>query len=157
MRVLFVCTGNVFRSVSAEYCLRKHLADHGVTGITVASAGTRAPPEPIDPVIVAMLERYGIDVSGHRQRRLSQAIVDESDAIIAIGRQHQAFIREHFGVDVPLFNEVAGLSSSSVLDVDEAVADLHNAPEYWRHLELTVNHIHEATPAVANWVLRHRR
>jgi protein-tyrosine-phosphatase len=37
-RALFVCTGNAFRSLTAEFALRKALGTSG--GIIVASAGT---------------------------------------------------------------------------------------------------------------------
>ena len=42
VKVLFVCTGNIFRSMGAEYFLKKHLFTLGDTRFLVSSAGTKA-------------------------------------------------------------------------------------------------------------------
>lgn len=48
-RILFVCTGNIFRSLTAEYALRNVL---GVgTDIVVASAGTENFPHVVRPFV----------------------------------------------------------------------------------------------------------
>ena len=39
-RILFICSGNMYRSAGAEFILRKKLADEGITGWTADSAGT---------------------------------------------------------------------------------------------------------------------
>lgn len=39
-RVLFICSGNMYRSAGAEFILRKKLADKGISGWEADSAGT---------------------------------------------------------------------------------------------------------------------
>jgi protein-tyrosine phosphatase len=45
--VLFVCTGNIFRSLTAEYVLRRELGPN--SRIVVASAGTDDYPHVVAP------------------------------------------------------------------------------------------------------------
>ena len=39
-RILFICSGNMYRSAGAEFILRKKLADAGIDDWIVDSAGT---------------------------------------------------------------------------------------------------------------------
>ena len=39
-RILFICSGNMFRSAGAEFILRKKLTEAGIEGWTVDSTGT---------------------------------------------------------------------------------------------------------------------
>ncbi|HCB52188.1 TPA: protein-tyrosine-phosphatase, partial [Patescibacteria group bacterium] len=55
MKVLFVCTGNIFRSMSAEYIMKKYIQDHNLNEIVVSSAGTVAHEESPLPWIVERL------------------------------------------------------------------------------------------------------
>jgi len=40
MRILFICTANLQRSVAAEEFLKKKLKEHRISGVEVESAGT---------------------------------------------------------------------------------------------------------------------
>ncbi|MGH7620875.1 MAG: ATP-grasp domain-containing protein, partial [Gemmatimonadaceae bacterium] len=58
--VLFVCHGNIMRSAAAAEFLRDELRDGGVTGVTVASAGTHARDgKPADPRAVEAARALG--------------------------------------------------------------------------------------------------
>ncbi len=70
IRVLFVCTGNIFRSLTAEYALRDVLGAR--RDIIVASAGTEDYPYEVRPLVRDYLLTRGFDVSGHRRRTLTQ-------------------------------------------------------------------------------------
>lgn len=43
MKILFVCTGNASRSALAEVVLKRMLHENGISGIEVASCGTKVP------------------------------------------------------------------------------------------------------------------
>ena len=117
-RVLFVCTGNTFRSLIAEYCLAHFLKTNAISGISVSSAGTVAQPAVPDPRTIAELNKLGIHVS-HRQRKLTRSLLRESDLVIAMAKDHQDFIRENFGESVPLFLEITKGIQESVYDGGE--------------------------------------
>ena len=69
--VLFVCTGNIFRSVTAEYALKASLSD-GMRCI-VGSAGIDAKPQSVHGWVRTQLREKGADASHHTQRQLTRA------------------------------------------------------------------------------------
>ncbi len=89
MKVLFVCTGNVCRSPMAAAILAHLLAEHGVAGIEVGSAGT-APwdgaPASEGSYLVSL--EHGLDLSGHRARQLTTDLVESSDLVLGMGPHH---------------------------------------------------------------------
>lgn len=152
MKILFVCTGNIFRSMSAEYCAKKYAKDHNLD-IEIASAGTGANPQNPHPVTVKTLAQMGINCNNHKQQKLNKKIISSADVIVAMGTDHQKFIKEHFGMDVPLFNELAYGKSEGVLDIWESVNDFKNKPEEVdKHVISTVTYIHTAIPKLMKQV-----
>jgi len=125
--VLFVCTGNIFRSVAAEYALKAGL---GVsTSCVVSSAGIDVKPQSVHDWVQTKLREKGADPTSHVQRQLTQELVDAADLVIAMGRDHQVFLRKQFGRDVPLFNQVCLGHDQPILDVHEAIPDWETDPE----------------------------
>ena len=117
--ILFVCTGNIFRSMTAEYALRARLPPQ--SSIRVSSAGTQARPQEMHPDIRAYLLQRGIDPSQHHQRRVSAEILRAADLVIAMSTDHQSFLLDTFQYRAPLFNDVCHGRSEPLLDVGEAI------------------------------------
>jgi protein-tyrosine-phosphatase len=149
MRVLFVCTGNIFRSLTAEYALRRALPRG--SGVIVGSAGTEDFPHVVKPVVADYLERCGLDISGHRRRTLTMAMLHEADRVIAMNSEHRTALAERFGIDVPLFAEACGFPGELLPDVDEAVADHRENPAaVTAHVRRIIDRIIELTPHLVN-------
>jgi len=147
MRVLFVCTGNIFRSLTAEYALRRALPS--ASGVIVGSAGTEDFPHVVRPVVADYLRSRGFDISGHRRRTLTETLLREADRVIAMSTDHQLQLAERFGVAAPLFTQACGLPDEPLPDVDEAVADYrHNPAAVAAHVRRTVDRIIELTPSL---------
>lgn len=126
MQILFVCTGNIFRSMTAEFALRRILQQENPlfsSLIQVGSAGIEAKPQAVHPLVIERLREHGLDVATHRQRKLDEALLRATDLCIAMGRDHQTFIQDHFGRSVPLFNSEVYGRDEPILDVWEAVPD----------------------------------
>lgn len=88
MNVLFVCTGNVHRSVLAERLLAGRLSDP--TAVRVASAGTRARSgTTMDPATRTLLRQFGAEGSGFAARQLTEELVDRADLVLGMEREHR--------------------------------------------------------------------
>lgn len=149
--VLFICTGNIFRSMSAEYALKKYLENNGgANKIQVASAGIEAYPQPMAACVRERLLARAIDPSAHEQRRLTLDMLQQADLAVAMGEDHQHFIREEFDWEVPLFNEICYAKAEPVLDVWEAVPDLENIDAKIKYAVSVVDYICDAIPHFVN-------
>ncbi|MEU5695945.1 hypothetical protein [Actinosynnema sp. NPDC020468] len=83
VRVLVVCTANVYRSRVTEELLRLRLAG---APVDIGSAGTRAASgEPVPPCVRTRLRDLGCVVAGMRPpRRLTADLVQTSDVVITL-------------------------------------------------------------------------
>ena len=87
--VLLVCTANICRSPVAEALLRHHLDRAGMRDVVVFSGGFLADGWPAAEFSRAVLdERYGLDLSNHRSRRLGASDVHRSDLVLCMESRH---------------------------------------------------------------------
>lgn len=96
--ILMVCTGNLCRSPMAAALLRRYLdGDEARRDWRVLSAGLWAEDgePPSTGAVMAMAER-GIDLTGHRSRRLTRQMVEEADLVLGMAHQHVEAMREAF-------------------------------------------------------------
>lgn len=119
--ILFVCTGNICRSPTADAILRHLVKEEGLD-ITVDSAGTHAyhVGEQPDDRTIKTAQSQGIEMSDLRARKLQKSDFDKFDCLIAmdnghlqamkqLAKQHHQnklhlfldFTTEHKGKDVP--------------------------------------------------------
>ena len=90
-RVLFVCTGNICRSPTAEGVFRKLVADARLADrIASDSAGTHGyhVGEPPDLRTQAAARRRGYDLSGLRARKVAREDFHRFDLLLAMDREH---------------------------------------------------------------------
>lgn len=88
LRVLFVCTGNTCRSPLATAALAAELGPDGER-IDVASAGTAAwEGQPATAASIEVAARDGLDLTSHRSRRATPALVRAVDLILVMEREH---------------------------------------------------------------------
>src|SRR5215472_14492795 len=95
-RILFVCTGNICRSPTAEGVFRAVVERAGLSDrIAVDSAGTHGYHigEPPDARAVAHARRRGYDLSHLRARRVAQADFERFDLILACDRGRHGLLR----------------------------------------------------------------
>ncbi len=89
--VLFVCTGNICRSPTAEGVFRAVLEANGLAeAVAVDSAGTGSwhVGEPPDARAREAAARRGIDISDQRARQVREADFDRFDLVLALDEGH---------------------------------------------------------------------
>jgi len=90
VRQLFVCTGNICRSPTAERLTRAFAAERGLRGLTASSAGTRAVDGyGMEPTAAEVLRSMDGNPKGFRARQLSIAIVDAADLVLTMTTWHR--------------------------------------------------------------------
>jgi protein-tyrosine phosphatase len=88
LHVVFVCTGNRFRSPLAAALLERAVKDRRVT---VESAGTLdLGPLPPFPETIEEGRRLGVDVSGHRARSVRELDLRSADLVLGFEQMHLA-------------------------------------------------------------------
>ena len=91
MKILFVCTGNTCRSPMAEGLFKKLLNDKNAENIECSSAGLFAMTgDEVSLNSVKACERFGVDISAHRARRITAYILDETDKFVCMTKDHAA-------------------------------------------------------------------
>ena len=122
-KILFVCTGNICRSPTAEGVLR-----HRVTALgqeknwEIASAGTHRYHigEAPDPRSIKAALRRGVDISNQRARYLDKMDYYQFDVILALDKGHLAEIEKRKPADatakIAMFLAYAGMADGDVPD-----------------------------------------
>jgi protein-tyrosine phosphatase len=95
LRLLFVCTGNICRSPSAEGVARKHLADGGLDRLVeVDSAGIGGwhVGDPPDSRAIRCARRRGYDLTPQRARQLRAADYGDFHLILGMDSGHESHL-----------------------------------------------------------------
>ncbi len=79
----------------AEGFLRQLLQERGAATVRLSSAGVYSwDDSPATPEAVRALEERGIDISSHVARRLTRALVEEADLILAMASDHRDAVQQ---------------------------------------------------------------
>lgn len=95
-RILFVCTGNICRSPTAEGVARRLAQQQGVDHLfEFDSAGTHGyhVGDTPDPRSIAAARRRGYDLSSQRARRVTEFDFVRFDYLLAMDREHLEELR----------------------------------------------------------------
>jgi protein-tyrosine-phosphatase len=94
-RILFVCTGNTCRSPMAEGILKKMLKEKKIDFIQVSSAGTNSwGSRPASLSALEISASSGIDLKIHLSRRITREILEETDLVLVMSKDHLDYVRE---------------------------------------------------------------
>ncbi len=143
--ILFVCTWNVFRSMSAEKIFNKYRINQNRIA---DSCGTfESTQDFIDTYVIDSLNNYNIDVSNHKRKKITKKLISEADVIIAIAESHKQFIKKTFGINAYLFNQVYKNSITSIDDIEDVNIDKNNNENLAiMHVNKTIEYIYKAMP-----------
>ncbi|MCV7047108.1 low molecular weight phosphatase family protein [Mycobacterium frederiksbergense] len=95
MHVLFVCTGNICRSPTAERIAIAYCAQAGIDDVAASSAGTHAViGHPIHSDAGRVLVGLGGDASNFAARQLTSKMAASADLILTMTRAHRDSVLE---------------------------------------------------------------
>lgn len=118
-RVVFVCTGNICRSPSAEAVFTQRVHEAGLSDlIEVSSAGLGGwhVGNDADPRSLAVLRARGYDLD-HRARQVRKSWAEEYDLFVALDSGHLMELRSLLpGVDARLLRDWDPRGSGNVPD-----------------------------------------
>jgi protein-tyrosine phosphatase len=83
-------------------------ADGRGEAVETSSAGILPGGEPVPVEVVEVMATYGFDLSAHRSRSLTSALVAEADLVVGMGRRH---VREAVALDSPSWPRAFSLKS----------------------------------------------
>lgn len=97
-KILFVCTGNQYRSPIAAEAFRSQLAQDGRdTEWLVTSAGTwTTPGQPPLPDAIEIARSHGLLIDKHRTQSLTADMLKEADIVVVMEEGHRDSIRAEF-------------------------------------------------------------
>jgi len=88
--ILFVCIGNICRSPFAQGLFTKMVHQEGHKGFHADSAGLIAlPGNSVTFLAQKVAAEHGVDLAGHKAKRLSQELVDWSELILVMEKSHK--------------------------------------------------------------------
>lgn len=139
--VLFICTGNQYRSpiaaaVFLEQLIRDGLAAQWRVGSagTWTSSGRQAPQDAL-----ALARSFGISIDGHITRMLYAGMLEDADLVLVMEKGHQESIQYEFpfaGGKVHLLSQVLEGNAYDIPDPlgagDEARVIIHDLVEMIR-------------------------
>lgn len=95
--ILFVCTGNLYRSPLAAAFLRAMLSVDGKSDWVVDSAGTWTQPGQSVPIeVIQAAARYRVNLDDHLTKIVSNALLSRFDLILVMERGHKEAIDQEF-------------------------------------------------------------
>jgi protein-tyrosine-phosphatase len=128
MKILFVCSGNICRSPMAEAYMRHRAARGGLTHASVESAGTlNINGAPASDEAIRTVRQYGIDLTAHRSRGLTERMLRETDLVVVMTDRHREEVTSRLsgshGVAIHLIRafEVAPTPADDPLDLDDPI------------------------------------
>ncbi|SBS75849.1 Protein tyrosine phosphatase (modular protein) [uncultured Mycobacterium sp.] len=95
LHLLFVCTGNICRSPTAERLADTFAAGLGIPDFKTSSAGTRAViNHPIHTDAAVVLEKLGGSAADFSARQLTPRIASDADLVLTMTRAHRNAVLE---------------------------------------------------------------
>ncbi len=143
MKIMFVCTDNFTRSITAELCLRHYLNEQEMQDIGCASSGIRSNSDVswlLKEHFVRMTE-LGIDISGFNRLQFNEKFLSEYDVVVAMAEEHRDHIQKEYKERIPLFNEIYKGEETSI-----AIQAIEDEKKIRAELREIVDYINGAIP-----------
>lgn len=95
--ILFVCTGNLYRSPLAAAFFRTQLIANGQNDWVVESAGTWTQPgQLVPPETVRAAAKFGANVEGHLSQLINADLLSRFDLVVVMEKGHKEALDQEF-------------------------------------------------------------
>ena len=134
--VLFVCTANRFRSPLAEVMFRSALQDSGRDASWVVdSAGTwTSSGLPVLPTVAVIAHQYGLDLTRHRSKEVTEKILSARDLIIVMETGHKEALLHEFSGQGEFIHLLSQVIDGRTYDIPDAIQSVESMMEVGREL-----------------------
>ncbi|MGI5976873.1 MAG: low molecular weight protein-tyrosine-phosphatase [Candidatus Limivicinus sp.] len=143
-KILFICHGNICRSPTAEFIMKKLVQDGGLEDrfeIASAATSTEEIGSGVYPPARELLEARGIDCSGKRARQMTKADYEYYDLIVSMDRENKYYLERFYSGDpqgkLRNLSDYAGRKGAEIAD-----------PWYTRNFDLALKEIEEGCRAM---------
>ena len=102
IRVLFICHGNICRSVSAQYILDQMIKEENLEFVLACDSAATSREEignPVYPPMRQALMAHNVPIGDHRARQLRQSDYELYDLIIGMDSENMYYIERILGGD----------------------------------------------------------
>jgi protein-tyrosine phosphatase len=139
-QILFVCTGNICRSVTAEQLLKDKLKK---TGIRIQSAGTHALDNAdMPPQAKQILNELKVDPEPHLSKQLTPELLEQSQLVLTATAEHRS--------DVARTLVKANRYTFTILEFAELIEFVNNPGESDFEIETAPTTLNEKLQVIAS-------
>ena len=99
-KILFICHGNICRSVCAHYVMQHIVNEAGLSDrfyIDSAATSREELGNPVYPPMERALRAHGVPIGTHRARQMTKQDYDDFDYLIAMDRENLYFMNRMYG------------------------------------------------------------
>lgn len=120
--ILFVCTGNMYRSPLAAAFFRARLDASGIKNWVVDSAGTWTQPgQPVPPETIRAAQKHEVNVEGNLTQLVTANLLSSYDLVIVMERGHKEALDHEFPFASGKTYMLSQLADNMAYDVPDPV------------------------------------
>ena len=100
IKILFICHGNICRSVAAHYVMRELTEEEGLADqfvIDSAATSTEEIGNPIYPPMQKTLRAHGVTIGSHRARQMRKRDYEDFDLLVAMDSENLYYMNRMYG------------------------------------------------------------
>jgi len=119
--VLFVCTGNLYRSpLTAAFFRAKLFADGDNKDWMVDSAGTWTQPgQPVSPETIRAAAKFGVNLEGHLSQLISADLLSRFNLVLVMEKGHKEALDQEFPFAIHKTHQISQVVDHLTYDVPD--------------------------------------
>ncbi|MFC4559264.1 hypothetical protein ACFO3D_13780 [Virgibacillus kekensis] len=145
MKLLFLCTDNFTRSVTAELCAKHYISKNNMDNMEVDSAGFRAESDLsiYSDIHFDRMKELGVDTSSYKRTAFKEEYIPQYDFLIGMGKEHKDYILSTYGRKIHTFNEIYENRDTSIV-----IPPPDQDGKYLNEIKNMVDYIYDAIPVL---------